>query len=467
MTSLKSTILSGSVYLALRQFAGILITVGGSFFLSRVIGAQNLGIYGTAAAFELYLYVVASIGISPYLIRLPENISKNQLHTGFTILFFSSLLCILFSFIISPVISVFTHLPILKIVIPVMVCVLPLSFFNEVSFSIIQRNLNFKQIAIAELLAQLAYYAGAIPCALLKFGFWAPVIGWWSHEIMLVIFGICSTKYLPRFNFDIPEMIKMIKYGSAYAFSNASGMLCSIAAPLLITTFVGPKATGYYTLSFRIVESLGFIREVTRKMSLGVIAEYNRQNKDISSVVKRGMQLQLISIAIPLICFGMIAPWFIPFVIGYEWLPVLQIYPFISIYFCAISVFQLHIAVLNVLGKNLETALFNLLLATIIIGSSVFFLNFTMSVRGYGYALLCGLPSLFLINYFYTRYKSKLSFTLIFFWGLCCAIALCGIIYSPMLYFALFVPLLFKKSRVALAGNIKIVISMIHKRTIT
>lgn len=71
--NLKEKVLQGGLYLFFRQSMGLIISVGGMFLLTRIIGPKNYGIYSSVIAILMYGVSIGGLGINVYLVRNEKN----------------------------------------------------------------------------------------------------------------------------------------------------------------------------------------------------------------------------------------------------------------------------------------------------------------------------------------------------------------------------------------------------------
>ncbi len=70
--SLRSKVLQGGFYLAIRQGMGMLISLVGVLMITRAIGPEQYGLYASAFGLFYYLQNVSQLGIGVYLVRQAE-----------------------------------------------------------------------------------------------------------------------------------------------------------------------------------------------------------------------------------------------------------------------------------------------------------------------------------------------------------------------------------------------------------
>src|SRR3954453_8119484 len=82
---LRRRILTGGVYLVVREGLGVVVGVVGAVALTRMIGPANFGIYVALVVLFTYLQSLATLGINAYLVRSEGELQQRRLHEAFTL----------------------------------------------------------------------------------------------------------------------------------------------------------------------------------------------------------------------------------------------------------------------------------------------------------------------------------------------------------------------------------------------
>ena len=88
--SLRSHVLRGGAYLALREMLGVAVRLGGVLALTRLLGPADFGVYAGAAAIVTLLAYVAQWGTEIFLIRREHEPSARLYDETFTFLLMST-----------------------------------------------------------------------------------------------------------------------------------------------------------------------------------------------------------------------------------------------------------------------------------------------------------------------------------------------------------------------------------------
>ncbi|MEO6969923.1 MAG: oligosaccharide flippase family protein [Chthoniobacterales bacterium] len=184
--SFKHQVVRGSAYMSLRLAAGAGIGLVGITLLTRFIGPANYGIFTAAHAILVYFITMTECGIGVYLIRLDRD-SPEDFNQALTLLVLFSGVGILLGIPVAFLLEHFYGLRDVRTAVIVMVLGLPIVHAVKVPMARLERDLDYKRVAVIELVGNLAYYVVALPLAYRGAGFAAPIAGWWAQQLTQLI----------------------------------------------------------------------------------------------------------------------------------------------------------------------------------------------------------------------------------------------------------------------------------------
>jgi O-antigen/teichoic acid export membrane protein len=400
MSDLREAVLRGGVYMTLREVAGLLISLAGSFAIAFEIGPSAYGIYAAATAVYAYLLRIYQFGIATYLIR-SEQVDKQTLDIAFTLLLAISGAGVLCAIPVVALAARWNALPGFALV-GVILCVgLPLELLRAVPLSLLERDLRYPRVASIELVGQALFYAIALPVAIIVPGAWAPVVGWWCMQVALSVGFFASSSYRPRLAWDNETARSTLSYGLGYTGSMWIWSLRSLLNPLVVGRYLGADAVGVLALTIRLVESLSFIKGVIWRISIAALARLDRNSRQFASAIEEGAKLQVFSVGVILGGFALLSP-FLSQLISPAWQPLFTIVPYIALGSLVNAAFALHTSALYVLRYNTDVAIFHSL-HVILFAAGALVLVPGHGLIGYGIAELVAMPSYLAIHYFLGR----------------------------------------------------------------
>lgn len=413
--SLRTQVMRGGIYLVFRQGLGVIISLAGVLLLTRVIGPEKYGIYAAAISIFLYFQMLSQLGIEVYLVRREGEEQLEVYHQGFTLLLFQGLAGMLLAFLALPLIETWVRLEGFRSVAGVLFVSLPVVLLNQVPMARLERNLDYKRVAVIELFGQLIYYLVAFPMAFQGAGVWALVAGWWAQQIQSLGLLYWSTKYRPAFcwNWDLAK--QMLGYSMGFSASIWVWQLRTLVNPLLVGRYGGAEALGYVALAIRMIEILSFVKAATWRISIATLARLQGNKERLVNAVTEGMGLQILALGPLLAIFSWVGPWLIPLVFGPRWLPASEIYPFIALSYLTNAMFNMHSSALYVLQRNWEITVFHVVHIALFAGSA-FLLLPRLGLMGYGWAEVITIASYIVIHFYLVRHIGNPDYRLAGFW---------------------------------------------------
>jgi O-antigen/teichoic acid export membrane protein len=397
-TSLRSRVMSGGFYLAMRQGLGMIISLGGMLLLTRLIGPEQYGLYAATFGIFWYFQTVCQLGIEIYLVRYEGEAPLQLYHQAFILLLFMACLGVGIAWLGIPLLQSWIRIPGFERVAQVVFLGLPIVLSGQVPAAKLERMLDYRRLAMIELANQIVFYLVALWFAFRGWGVWAPVAGWYVQQIQGAGLIFWASGYRPRWHWD-PALIKqMLAYSLGFSASIWIWYARSLVNPLIVGRLAGAEAVGFIAIAIRLVEVLGFVKSATWRLAIATLSKLQHDSPRLLNAINEGMGLQILALAPLLVGFAWIAPWILPQLFGAQWIPVVMVFPFIALGNMTNALFNLHSSALYVLKHNWQVALFHLIHIGLFIGAALLFVPH-YGVIGYGFAEIMALLSYIIIHY--------------------------------------------------------------------
>ncbi|MGG4034105.1 oligosaccharide flippase family protein [Paenibacillus cisolokensis] len=413
--SLRNQIMRGGAFLAARQLFGVVANFFGLLLLAKLIGPTNYGTYVSVTGLLTYTQLVAQWGINTFIIRKVGDVQINYYHQAFTLLLMNGLFLFFCSVLLMPLLQKWMNMIGFSEIAFWMMLSLPISLVYLVPQAKLERSLNFKKLAAAEITGICTFYLVSLSLAALNMGMFAPVFGWWSQQIILLLVYYLSSSYFPKFVWRKTIIKEVIKYGFSFSCSTWVWNLRELVSPLIIGRFLGAEAVAIISLSVRIVRGLSFIKEAMWRISIAGLAKIQNDSRRLIEAISMGMKLQILGQGPLLAIFCLLSTWIIPYFFGNEWSAVIDIYPFVAFSFLTNALFNLHSSAFYVLRKNLSILFYNSVHVAIFI-LTAYFLVPVMGIKGYGWAEIAAMASYFITHYMVKREIGKLDYRVAIIW---------------------------------------------------
>ena len=462
--SLREKAVKGGAFLLIRQAIGIFISVLGVLLVTRIIGPRQYGLFAVGAGIITFLYTFGTWGLDVCLLRKTEDPEEKEFRQAFTLLVLIALALCISVIALRHIIAAFLKMPEEASILLVLALGVPLNLLALPAVVRLDRDLNFKQVAINELVSQVGYYVVAVPLAFRGAGAWAPVAGFIVQQASLLILSYFTAGFRPGIHWEGHLIKSMVAYGLSYSISNWVYQLRNLVNPLIVGRFAGAEAVGFVAIGVRIATLLSFAKSTTWRLAMPAFAKLNQDTARLRNAITEGMRFQAVAVGFPLACFTLLAPLLIPLGFGHFWTPAVRVFPLIALAYLSHAMFNLHSSVLYLMAKNWQVTWFHVVHVALFAGTA-YFLVPRMGFVGYGWAEIASVSSYILIHLFLTRAVGSPSYTAPLIWYATAASAIVlGALGTPLLYLGFtvpFIPFLFRRERSTLAGYAEVLFSRV------
>jgi len=414
--------LRGGIFLAAREVISMGLSLIGILLITRVLGPERYGAYAAALVTYQFIQNLGQAGIGVYLVRAPE-ITKRDYHVATTVLLAFSLILLAGTEASLDTIGAWVKVEGFK----PLLAVLSVAFiFQTVGVSAVahlERELDFRRIALIEVSAQTLYYLIGAPLVFLDFGAWSLVAAWCVQQAFSCVASHIAAGYRRRLAWDQTIARRMLAYTLAYSAANWLWQLRGLVNPLIVGHFLGATAVGQVAVGIRLVEMLSFVKSVTWRLSVATLAKVQHQPGKLVEAVTHGTQMQVLALGPILLGFGWFGKIILPLVFGPRWTPVMDIYPFIALSYITNAWFSTHSAALSVLRKNLDVAIFHVC-HVVLFAATAWFAVERYGITGYGWGEVGALAGYLAIHLSLARTAGSPDYRVSAIWWAAAAIGL-------------------------------------------
>jgi len=394
---LRDRVVKGGAYLIARQGLGLIIGLVGVMLITRAIGPGNFGLYATALGIVSYINGLMGLGVNVYLIRRENEPEAHVYQHAFTLMLITGGAGIMLGIAAMPLLQQWFQNPAFISPLLIMLLTVPVTVLTGPPMARLERDLNYRDIAVIELTGQSIYFIVAAVLAYQGRGVWAPVTGYVVWQVFLLICSCVKAKLTFRLYWSTSLAKEMVGYGAGYSISMWVWQLRSLVNPLIVGRYAGPEAVGYLALTIRLVEALSFVKGVTWRMSIAVFGKLQGDAPRFKKALEEAMTLQILTVGPLLALFAYFAPWLFNTSFDGQWDDILIMYPFIALSYLVNALFNMHSSVLYVLRRNWNVTIFHVVHILFFAGGVLWLLP-RFGLPGYGMAEVMALLSYFVIH---------------------------------------------------------------------
>lgn len=420
---LRRAAVKGGAIMLVRQVASLVLKLVGVFLITRVLGPEIYGTYVSASTIYQYAGTICYAGMGLYFLRLEGEVATQSFGTLYSLLMLTSLPVVL---AIELGAGWFAHrvgIPGAASVARILALALPLQLLATPPMVQLERRLDYRQVAMNEVISQTSFYVLAVPLVALHFGANALAVSIVLQQATACLMAHTSTRSLPHFGFDRALASKVVRFAMEYSMATWVWQARVLVNPLIVAPALGARAVGLVGLTISLMEMLSVVRMIAWRLSVAVLTKVAGDVKRLRSAVTDGMELQVLAVGSILVAFGWTGRFIIPRLLGAQWLGVMDIYPYVALSYLTIATFNTHTATLAVLNRNRGLALYNATSVT------VFFIAAYLAVPrfgtvGYGFAELATIPVYALLHRVLARALGSPDYRLAALWWIGAAMGL-------------------------------------------
>ena len=332
---------------ALRLAAQLLILP----IVARALGPKAYGMVAFAFPFVFFLVMIGDLGLAPSLVRT-KDVTRDHESTVFWIALTSGLTLASLLAALSHTIGYVFGRP---EVVPYLLGFTPLLLLVSaavVPTAKLQREGKFRSMAAIDIASSFGGMGIAV------YGSFA---GWdaWTLVVQQHVFWICrlslvtiASGFIPKFVCRYSLVKPSMRFGAGIVGSSIFGFLTSNIDNVMIGTFLGTAALGYYALAYQIINIPNY---VLGAVHYSLFPEISKEHNNDRSPVKTYLDAlhAILLIAAPAMAgLALTADLLVALVLGETWKPVGPIIQLLSLFGLLNAAFVLNASILLGIGRS-------------------------------------------------------------------------------------------------------------------
>ncbi|MEM9467297.1 MAG: lipopolysaccharide biosynthesis protein [Actinomycetota bacterium] len=299
-----------------KQLGRTLVTLVLAFFLTP----DEFGIVTQATLYVALTAVFVDAGFSLAIIQraklLREDIASAFVLTATTAIGFG-----LLTLVVAGPVSVLFDSPEVRDVLRVLSLSVVLKGFALVPVALLVRRLDFRRLAIAELVATVVGGAVAIASAALGADYWAIVVQTLVHDALLLVIVFAFVGRLPlRPNRD--TTIEIARFGTPVMGAQLMQYGGRNADNILIASALTNADLAFYGIGYRVVLlPQQLLMQSAGRVAVPVFARLAEERQRAARYFSDATGLLVMSVGLLMVMVFVTAPEGIPFILGDEWSP--------------------------------------------------------------------------------------------------------------------------------------------------
>lgn len=379
--SFRGTMLRGGRDLAVREVAGIVLSLAATVTIFRFVGPAAYGYVGIAVGLHGFLTTVGALGLNVYLIRTAELSGEAPGQVTSTLIL-SGLGLALSLIVAAPLIEAWTGRGGLTPVLYVVAAGVFAKIAGLAPTAMLERDLRFGVAARIDFASLLVYYAVAVPLVIAGWSYLGICIANTAQVVVASGAYAVVRPVRPSLRLRGSVLREALAFGAAYQGSVWVYQLRDLAAPFLLPRLAGMDALGLVTAANQLVQRMGFFKTVVWRLSISGLARLQNDTEAMARSIAVGMAFQVVLLGGALSLLSAVGSWLIPLAFTAKWDGVAPLFPFLATAALLNGVFTLHTSALYARGRVWAVTKFHIVFVALLWGSAVILVPF-LGIWGY------------------------------------------------------------------------------------
>ena len=321
--SLKQKTIKGLSWSALAQGGKVLSQFIVTMILARLLAPSDFGLLAMATVFANFAMIFSEMGISSALIQ-KQDAHDRHYYSAFWFNVAVGIFLTLVFVVCSPLIAWFYKKPQLQPILMVISVNFFLSSFGVIQQTILTKEMDFKKLAVRDIVAVVASGIVGIYLAYHGFGVWSLVYQLIAYTLFSGIILWTVSPWRPKLVFAMQDIKDIFNFSANLTGFNIINYFARNIDQLLIGKFLGAQALGYYSLAYKIM--LYPLQNISAVIGRVMFPAFSKMQNDLEKIrnnyLKMIKAISLISFPLMVVLF-VLAPEFVRAVYGPHWEPLI------------------------------------------------------------------------------------------------------------------------------------------------
>jgi O-antigen/teichoic acid export membrane protein len=251
--SLTDRTLQGFFWLSSGQWGVAVFQMLVLIILARLLTPADFGLVSAALVVVGFALIFCKMGMGPAVVRLPE-LTGLHVRVGFTCSVVFGLVAGLFVALTAPLLAVLFRMPELTPVVLLLSVVFPILGISIIPDALLQREMQFRKLAVIDFVSYLLGYAGVgVGLALAGFGVWSLVWAQIGQSFVHTCISLLMKRREIGFSWRREEARALVGFGAGFSVGNIATFLANRADYFVVGRGLGADALGLYSRAYQLL----------------------------------------------------------------------------------------------------------------------------------------------------------------------------------------------------------------------
>lgn len=272
--------MDGARWTATSAVAGLVLQLIQLSVMGRLLTPKEFGLMAMMTVVIGFTGLLADCGIFNFIIQT-KNLTGAVLGCILIVVSVVSLSLAGIVTILTPAVANYYRTPMLVHLLPVASLTLVVNAVGQPFYALLQRNMRFKAVALADILSGLTGLIVSIVLAVLQKGIWSLILGQLvTIASKSIVSYICARSLLViKFNLNFRDIKSALRFGGFQMGERVAGYSCWNIDKLIVGRFLGEGPLGIYSIAFQLIQRpFMIINPILTRVALPIFAGI--QDKD-------------------------------------------------------------------------------------------------------------------------------------------------------------------------------------------
>lgn len=377
--------------------------------LARILSPKDFGVMAIILIVPNFLQATTELGFYPAIIQ-SEKPYKKYLNAIWTIGILKSLVIVLLTFLLAPIIAEFLNAEHITNAIRLgglFSFILRLANPDEVS---VYRDLKFKNVFFRDTARELVYIFVAVGAAIIFKSYWALVIATFVAKLTQMIVTYAQYSYKPKLSFQWKQLRELFGYSKWVVGQGWLNQIYGLIESVTVAKFTSIMNFGFYTKAKNLgAVGPGFISSVMNSVSFSAYSRLKNDMTKINEGIRKSFDILFFFIMPVSTVLVFAGGKLILLFLGPEWLPMTKTMQVIFFYFVVNLILDIIYQLFNGIGHPQKKVKMDLI-KIILTGVLLVLLTIKLGIVGAAYGLLIGVIPVLFIALIHLKRLTKISY---------------------------------------------------------
>lgn len=353
--------------------------------IARILGPSAFGIISAATVYVTLSTLILDQGLAASLVQRPQ-LNRRTPGAVASLNIVAGVLLAAATWLLAPIIADFFRRDEMADLLRVLGLGLIIKSLAITPRAMLLRELRYRSIAIADILAGLTGAAVGVIAATGGAGYWSMAWQVVTTDVVLTLVLLASWRTMP--NLAVSELKAVLPFGLRIMGVNSLAYVSRNADNILVGRFLGVTSLSYYAMAYRVlVIPVQMIGQTVNQVVFPTFARFAHDRDQVSRNLLMTMELLAMAAVPPMLFAAVAAPEIVDVVLGDDWGPAAPILTILAVAGARETVFYVTASVMKAMGAGKLNLRYELLATVLQLSGILIGLQFDVKGVALGYAI--------------------------------------------------------------------------------